>query len=334
MVYIRIASFLPKGTINAFKKELDYLNINISEKRFVGFLFIYGICLSLGIAINLKLFFNIEPLLTFAFFFILFFGGTYLWMSLVSESKGRYVEKILPDALQLIASNIKAGLTTESALVVSSRPEFGPLGIELKNASAKIMAGMPLEKALVEISEKIKSGVLERTLWLISKGIASGGQMADLLMQIADDLREQISIKEEVNANISMYVLLIFVTSALGAPLLFGISSFIVEVMSTQMGNIHMPTANLMANLPQNMGMLKNVMSFGQGKLIAPSFILFFSSICLAMVSIFSSLTIGIINSGKEKDGIRFIPVILVISFTLFFLARAVLHTFFGGMLV
>ena len=155
--------------------------------------------------------------------------------------------------------------------------------------------------------------------------------MADLLMQIADDLREQISIKEEVNANISMYVLLIFVTSALGAPLLFGISSFIVEVMSAQMGNIHLPASSLMANLPANMGMLKTIMGYGQGNLIAPGFILFFSSICLVMVSIFSSLTIGIINNGREKDGARFIPVILVVSFTLFFAARAVLHSFFGG---
>ena len=129
MVYQRIASLLPQGIIRAFKRELEYLNINISEKRFVGFLFLYGLCLSFGIAFNLKLFLNIDIPISFAFFFVLFFGGTYLWMSLVSESKGRYVEKILPDALQLIASNIKAGLTTESALVASSRPEFGPLGI-------------------------------------------------------------------------------------------------------------------------------------------------------------------------------------------------------------
>ena len=320
--------------MHAFKKELEYANIEVGEKRFVGFLLLYGFLLSAGLALNLNAFFAIDFFISLGFFFVLFFGGTYLWMSMASESKGRFVEKVLPDALQLIASNIKAGLTTERALIVSARDEFGPLGVELKSASAKVMSGTPIEQALFEIAYKIKSKSLERTLWLVSRGITSGGQMADLLMQIADDLREQLSIKEEVNANISMYVMLIFFTAAFGAPILFGVSTFIVEVMNAQMAGISMPDVSMMAKMPSNMGMMQSVMGFGQGEQITGEFIVNFSMICLFMVSAFSALTIGIINSGSEKDGIRFAPIILVICLALFFVVREILHMMFAGMIV
>jgi flagellar protein FlaJ len=239
----------------------------------------------------------------------------------------------MPDALQLIASNIKAGLTTERSLIVSARPEFGPLGIEMKNASANIMAGMPVQTALLEMSRKIKSGSFERTLWLVSRGISSGGQIADLLMQIADDLREQASIKQEVAANISMYIILIFTTSAFGAPLLFGTSTFIVEVMNAQMAGIGAADIELVSQMPSNLGFMQSIMGFGQGSQISTEFIIFFSMLCLVIVAIFSSLTIGIINTGSEKNGIRFMPVMLVVCFALFFVTREVLHLFFGGMI-
>ncbi|MCX8158403.1 MAG: type II secretion system F family protein [Candidatus Diapherotrites archaeon] len=333
MVYQRIAALLPKPIVEMFRKEIEYLDINISESKLIGFLFLYGLCLSLGIAFNLKVFFNIDFLLSFVCVFIMFFFGSYVWISNIAESKGKFSEKVLPDSLQLIASNIKAGLTTERAMLVSARPEFGPLGVELKKTSLKVMSGMPLDKAIASMSERIKSKTLDRTFWLISNGVRSGGQLADLLMQLADDLKEQMSIKEEINANISTYVLLIFITSSLGAPILFGMSSFIVEAMSAQLSDINMPKFSNVA-MPQNLSVVRTVMTFGQSKTISPEFVFNFSIISLFAISLFSALTLGVINKGSEKSGLIYFPLILAISYILFFLVRSVLHHFFGGLLL
>ncbi len=238
-MYSRFSALIPKKVRNAFQQELDYLGIDIESGRFVGFVFSFGLALSIGIALNLYFLFNFPIPLSFAFFAALFIGGIYLWLSITAESKGKFVEKILPDALQLIASNVRAGMTTERALLISARPEFGPLEIELKKASKLILTGTPIQNALGEIPKHIHSKALEKTIWLVNKGISSGGQIADVLTQLSDDLREQNSLQDEIKANISIYVMLIFFAAAIGAPLMFGISSFIVQILSKQMSGLH-----------------------------------------------------------------------------------------------
>jgi archaeal flagellar protein FlaJ len=332
-VYKRIAALLPQGIVKAFRKELEYLDIDISEKRFVGFLLLYGFFLSLGVAVNAFLFFKLDMIAMFVFSFGLFFGGVYLWLGLAAESKGKFVENILPDALQLIASNVKSGLTTERALLVSARPEFGPLEKELKRASKEVMAGEKLDKALLGISTRIKSRTLERTLWLISRGITSGGQIADLLIELSDDLREQFNVQQEINSNISMYVLLIFFTSAFGAPVLFGVSSFIVEVITAQMSGIPAISPELVSQAGGRAGIATSFVGMGGEAAIPAGFVIFFIMICLTITSLFASMTIGVINSGSEKGGAKIAPIILFISFSLFFAVRWVFDIFFGGLL-
>jgi len=327
-IYKRLTAILPDSIVDAFKKQMDYLDIDVSEKRFVGFLFIYGILLSAFLAIDLWYFFTLPWLASFLVFFLMFVGGTYLWLSIAAESKGKFVESVLPDALQLVSSNMKSGLTTERALLLAARPEFGPLEIELRNASKRIMAGARIEEALNEIPTKIKSVVLERTIWLVSMGISSGGQIADLLIQLSDDLREQIALKREIAANISIYIMLIFFAAAVGGPVLFGISSFIVEILTNQMNS--MPEINT-TGLPGGMSGGGGVASmFSQDKeVISVGFVQSFVIILLVTTCLFASLTIGVINTGKEKGGLKYFPIILIVAFILFYAIRMVLAGMF-----
>ncbi|MFH1587221.1 MAG: type II secretion system F family protein [Candidatus Diapherotrites archaeon] len=327
-IYKRLAAFLPDSIVGAFKKQMDYLDIDISEKRFVGFLFIYGLILSFFLAYLVEIFNILSYFIAFPFFFLLFTGGTYLWLSIAAESKGKFVESILPDALQLVASNMKSGLTTERALLLSARPEFGPLENELRDASKRIMAGARIDEALNEIPKSIKSVILERTIWLVSKGISSGGQIANLLIQLSDDLRDQLALRREIAANISIYIMLIFFAAALGGPVLFGISSFIVEILTKQMAT--MPEINA-SNIPGGMG--SNVSQFsGDKEPISVEFVQMFVMIMLVTTSLFASLTIGVINTGKEQGGLKYFPIILVVAFILFFGIRMLLASAFSNL--
>ena len=234
MLYDRIAVLVPVRLQKLIRKELDYLDINLSEKSFVGFVVIYGLFLSIGIAINANYIFGAPTIPTFLLAYPVFFIAVYLWLSLAAESKGKFVESILPDALQLVASNMKSGLTADRALLMSARKEFGPLEKELKEAAKRIMAGQTLDESLMEISKKIKSIELERTLWLISQGVHSGGQIADLLIELSNNLRQKQELHQEITADISIYTILIFAAAAVGAPMLFGISSFIVKILAAK----------------------------------------------------------------------------------------------------
>ena len=58
--YSTIGRFIPKRIVKGFKREMEYLDINVPEMSFVGFLFLYGLLLSIGIAANMFFFFRIN----------------------------------------------------------------------------------------------------------------------------------------------------------------------------------------------------------------------------------------------------------------------------------
>ncbi len=330
-MYTRVSALIPKGIMQGLGRQFAYNHIQIDVRKFAGFLVLFSALLSIGIAANAFLFFAISPLVGFPVSFVGIIFTAYLLLKISSESKGKFVESILPDALQLIASNMKSGLTTEKSLFVAGRPEFGPLELELKNASKRIASGERMENALNGISEGINSSVLSKTMWLISRGIRSGGQIADLLFRLSDDLKSQQSLEEEANANISIYILLILFAAVFGAPVLFGISSFIVEVLTKQISTT--PTIDV-ASLPtsSNFGLIKGFTGGRSDSAATTDFILTFSMVTLFITTIFSCITIGVINTGKEINGVKYIVPLVIAAFVVFFAVRALLVGVFGNL--
>ncbi len=331
-MFERAAGLLPRNAREWIGKEIQYAGLDYDADKFTGFIFLIGILLAI-VAFMMSFYLiklgQANSIVAFVTTFAVIFAGAIFWISNMADSRGSQVEKILPDALQLVSSNIKSGLTTERSLFVSARPEFGALSLALKKASKKIMVGERLERALLEISLNIKSKILERTMWLISEGIKNGGQISQLLVQLSSDLREENALKSEVNSNTAMYVMLIFFSAACGAPALFGISSFIVGVMTEQTANIGLDPEVMQGYSTKNpaLGLIGIPTSN-----ITESFIVLFSMVDLLVTSLFASLVLGVINSGTEKAGMKYFPPILIISLVLFFVTRVVVQISFGGL--
>ncbi|HIH16712.1 MAG TPA: hypothetical protein HA252_04875 [Candidatus Diapherotrites archaeon] len=329
--YESTASLAPKPMREAFAKQLLYADVRLEVRRFVGFLLVYSLVASLVVASVLALFLHIPPAFTFLGFFAGFLVVPYLMLSLSADGKGQFVERILPDALQLISSNIRAGLTTEKALIVSARPEFGPLERELKRSSTEIMSGVPVEIALNGMPGRIKSRILEQTVWLLSRGIGSGGEISDLLIQLSNNLREQNALREEEQADVSTYVILIFFSSAFGAPALYGVSSFIVQVMTAQKPNVG--SINLPAGTGGVSGFTTSMLQASKST-ITVDFVVLFIEIMIVFGALFSAMTLGVINKGKEKEGLKYLPFLLLASFGVFLIVRTALLTVFGPILL
>jgi hypothetical protein len=172
-------------------------------------------------------------------------------------------------------------------------------------------------------------------MWLISRGIQSGGQIADLLIQLSDDIREQKGVQDESRAETSMYILLIFIASAFGSPILFGISSFIVQILTNQLTQLSGNGLSNFASGSSGGGNLQVIVKLVSGERhgLSPEFVVNFSIVALFATSIFAALTLGVINAGKEKNGLKFIPFILVVGLALFFVIRIVLQGVFGSLL-
>lgn len=228
------------------------------------------------------------------------------------------IEEVFPDFVELMASNLRAGMTIDKALLVSSRKEFAPLDEEILRLGKDIMTGKEITLALYEMGERIKSEKIKKTLSLIITGIASGGNLSVLLEETAMNMRERAFVEKRASSNVLMYVIFVFFAVAVGAPVLFGLSSVLVKTITTIMSSVPEMDATVTARMPFTMGKIN----------ITTEFVNYFAVLYLIVTSILSSLVIGVVNKGEEKSGVTYMVPIAIISASIFFLVQIVLSKF------
>lgn len=329
MSYAFVARVLPRGVREGYKSLVQYSGIKMQAERLIGFIVLFGFGIAFAVAFDLMVLFGLDSLLTLAVFaaaYVVLEIGVYMWLWFQAESKAKFVDGILPDALQIMAMNIRSGLTTDRALMLSARPEFGPLEEEIRRAGKDIMAGEDIRSALLRIPKRIKSKILGSTINLLVDSLKSGGDIADLLEQTSADIESTKLINREVTANVLMYVIFIFFAAGVGAPLIFGISTHLVGIMAAQMSKF------AAVDLSQFGGMGGfGAFSFSGTSNISVSidFLILYAVISLAVTSFFGGLIIGLIKDGKEKEGFKYVPLLLCISLVLFFVTRMVATSIF-----
>ena len=320
-MYRGLSLFYPAKIREGYKKLLTYSNLKINPSKFMGFVLFFGLGLSLAASLFLSSLTGMHFLLLLVVLFIGIEFLIYVYLLLGIDAKAKFVEDVLPDALQLMASNLKAGLTTDKALLLSARPEFGPLKEEINLVGKEIAMGKDVDKALLIMSSHIKSEKLEKTIFLINSGIRSGGQLAALLEQTARNLRQQRLVDDKIRANVMMYVIFVFAAVGFGSPLLFGLSTFLVEVLTKNIGMVEIPQGAA-ASMPISLSTIS----------VSISFIIKFAITSLITTSIMGSLVIGLISKGKEKQGIKFIPMLIALTLFIFFSVRFMIKNLLSGL--
>jgi Flp pilus assembly protein TadB len=324
LLYAQVVRLLPKKIRQQFSELINYSTIQSDPDDFLGFMIVFGVIFAAVFSYIVSLLELTHPALGFIGAFAAIELLFYLLVSFSVDSKTRTVEEVLPDALQLMSSNIRAGLTTDKALLLAARPEFGPLSEELRRVGRETMTGRNFAFALSKTTKRIKSESLNRTIDLIVNSMKSGGKLADLLDQTASDLRDQDMVKKEIAASVLMYVIFIFVAIAFGAPMLFAMSSFLVKLLTQNMAMIAkgMP-AGEMAGAPISLTTSS----------LDPEFINMFALISLSVSSMFGSIIIGLILKGDNKYGLKYLPLLMVISIGLFLIGSYAMTTIFGSMM-
>jgi len=323
-IYRRIRWLYPKKYVKWLEQNLAYAGIETSVEKFLALSFLYSLSFSILLIPLLIPFFAIFGKMIFVLVLVVFIGIQLtidLMLILIADRKGSFAESVLPDFLQLMAANIRSGLTPDKALLFSARPEFGVLEKEIRAAASKAIAGEPLEDALLSLGNRIKSRIINRTFNLIVEGMKKGGEIANLLEQSAEDIRELKLLKKEIAAQVGMYVIFIFIAVGFASPLLFSFSSYLVETMS----NIGSKLKIEEASSYMTVGTLKlGVVKF------SPDFIRTYSLLTLIFSSIFGSLLIGLLQEGKEKAGIKYIPILLALNIAIYFLSRLLVSSLIG----
>jgi archaeal flagellar protein FlaJ len=281
---------------------------------------IIGIILGVIISSAVLIFYK-NPILSVILFFVVFgliLLSDYLKIKLRESSKIKKIELIFPDFLQLMASNLRAGMTIDRALLMSSRPEFFPLDREIINVGKDIATGKPLENSLNDMAKRIKSESIEKTVFLIISGIKAGGNLSILLEETSKNMRKRGFVEKRAASNVLMYVIFIFVAACIGAPALFSLSGLMVDTLTNTINSMQSAGSMQQSSLPFSFSAVS----------ISINFIIYFSVSFIIVTDILASLILGLVGKGEEREGVKYILPMIAVSLIIFFGLRYLLSGF------
>ncbi len=306
----------PKRILASIDDLLNYAGLKSNAGEWLGYAMLISFVFSLA-ALSAALEFRkgwlvafIAAIITFLICLLIL----YILLYFRSEDRKNRVEKVLPDALTLVSSNIRAGLNPIAALRMAARPEFGPLEEEIKYATAKSLGTESLSNAMLEITKTIRSELLKRTVSLFVTSVRSGGNIARLLENSAEDIRNTQELKQQLLAGTNMYALFILFTIIIGMPALFSVSlEFVGMVSKFQLA----PQSHFAAQL--------GISSMSP---ISSQFVFNLSLATLVLTAILASALMGVIHEGKKLHGLKWAPFLVTASLTFFFIMREYLLKF------
>lgn len=214
------------------------------------------------------------------------------------------IEEALPDALKQMADTLKAGGTYEYALREISTAQYGPLTKEMAQVLRKLEEGENLETSLRSFSRNIDSRLVKRSTEIIIDSIKAGAGLADILDEIADDIRAMRRIGVERKSRTLMQVMFMVAAGSVVAPMIMGMVSSIV--------------AFLMTATLQGLSSGTDVEETAKAALETIKFLMQFYIIIEVVAS---GLMIALMRHGKAKKGLMYIPILLLVAFIVYYLA-------------
>ncbi len=239
-------------------------------------------------------------------FFTMLFGiMLYFYLDLRIFNRTQKMELVLPDFLRFVGENLRGGMPFEKALWTAIKPEFGILASEVRLAAKKVMTGEPVEDALHEFTGKYDSPMMRRNFDLIIEGMKGGGEIADLIDGVIENISETRQLKEEMKAANMTYVIFVTFVVIVVAPALFTLSYQFLVILKSFGARLGPAISGQTAAGVGGFGSL-----FGNIAKISvePGQFRTFSMQALATIALFSSMIVSIINKGSIKGGIKYMP--------------------------
>ena len=334
-IFFKFSLLLPENVISAFEKLMVQGGFAVSAREYAGYAFMLSLVMSLAAFQVSSMIIGAQyGLLVGLFAFGVLAALFYLLILTTADTRARKIEEVLPDALQMMSANIRAGMTMENAIWASSKPEFGPLEEEIRVVSGKAFGGKPVTDALSEMGTRVRSSRLARAVKLLNEGIQLGGETAPLLEEVARDLKISSMLSKEIASATTMYMIFIVFTAVIASPVMFAasvyyadMSDFISSQRSTQL-----PAEGGLGSAASASGGFTSLVGSGGNTAdqIKPQEVQQFAVACIMLTTFFGALTISEIRYGKLTRGLKFIPLFMLPALGIFFGAYMMLRSLFG----
>jgi len=154
-------------------------------------------------------FFGILGLLSMNIFFFLFMLviGGYLgskmpniYLNITKAQRGRKVDAQLMDALILMSNALKSGLDIVQGFEMVAKDLLPPISEEFALVIKNYQLGMPFERALEVLEERVSSKMLSYMVRAIVLQRQIGGNLTKVFERIVSDIREESKLDEKTKA--------------------------------------------------------------------------------------------------------------------------------------
>ncbi|MDY6930454.1 MAG: type II secretion system F family protein [Halobacteriota archaeon] len=221
----------------------------------------------------------------------------------VRERRIKNMEDAIPDFLTGLASIQDAGLTLAKAIKLILSSNLGVLSSEIRKMWGEIQWGSTTSSAFIRFERRVRTGSISRTVALITKASEVSGDIREVLNIAARDATTSKSLRLERRANMSMYVIVVYIS--------FAVFLFIIIVLTT-MFLPRVPTdINMGGQGAAGVGEF-----FGQGFDLEAYKTLFFHAVIIQ--GLFSGLIAGQMGEGNILSGLKHSVIMMVIAFVLF----------------
>ena len=193
---------------------LETSNIPLYASEYCSFTVAMGFILALSVFILVFVFTGFDLILS-----LMFLGLTLVLVSffllvyptLKIKASSRDIDKQLPFALRHMSSLLSAGISIFDSIVSVSKADYGALSYELDEVVWNVKSGESLSDALEESGRRVKSKPYARVIVHIRRALQMGGNIAEIISQIADDLTFEMRMKisdfvEKLNAFAIVYL--------------------------------------------------------------------------------------------------------------------------------
>lgn len=320
-LYLNFAKIFPNTYRNHMEKLFIYAGEKTNSDSYLGSSIILSLLAFITVIITSLLLdgpLQIKYIILAIIAVIIIMAIYYFIVYFKAAERTERIEKVVPDWLQLISSNLRAGMTPFQALKASSRKELGPLKEEIDRATTKSLGTEFFSQSLLQISGRIRSEILEKSLKLFSTAMKSGGHLANLLEELGKDIANTRNLKRELVTNTKTYTMFIMFTVIVGTPLLMVVAIHFLEVIS----NLQATTGTATAGF--GLGFLAGEIT------ITPEFLTKVAFAMLILTSSLACMLLGVIKEGKMKYGLKYSPIVIFGSFCVFYIVRHFISKFFG----
>jgi tight adherence protein B len=121
-------------------------------------------------------------------------------LSFLANRRRKQFESLLPDTLQLLSSTLRAGYSLMQGVEAVSQEVSEPMGRELRRVVTEARLGRPLEESLDGVALRMDSGDFGWATMAIRIQREVGGNLAELLVTVADTMTERERLRRDVNA--------------------------------------------------------------------------------------------------------------------------------------